>query len=110
MGLKALRRPPIFCIGGIARIARCKLYYSAPVLAAPKVSRKVFSRHDNHKGARDNLRSDSVSHREAKYLMNASSAGHGTFAVSAVLRVVRPSSLVRPNTVQSRRACAHSSA
>jgi hypothetical protein len=49
-------------------------------------------------------------HREAKYLMNASSAGHGTFCVSAMPRTVPPSSWVRTNFVQSRPVCAHSSA
>jgi hypothetical protein len=46
--------------------------------------------------------------REAKYLMNVSSAGHGTLCVSVMLSVAPLSSPVPPNGVQSRPACAHS--
>jgi hypothetical protein len=46
--------------------------------------------------------------REAKYLMNVSSAGHGTLCVSVMLRDLPLPSSVRPNGVQSRPACAHS--
>jgi hypothetical protein len=46
--------------------------------------------------------------REAKYLIDASSAGHGTSCVSVMLRDVPLLSSVRRNGVQSRPASAHS--
>jgi hypothetical protein len=61
-------------------------------------------------GLRETVCIINVFQREAKYLMNASSAGHGTVCVSALLRTVQPSSSAGRNAVQNRPACAHSSA